>query len=69
MERIYGIVVWFATSSAERTVATRTTLDDAKREAARYLGADARGVWIQHPNGDYEDLTGRGFSPLTVSRR
>jgi len=62
MVREYPVLVWFATAAAPRRVAVRSNISDARAEASRYLGADARGVWIQFPNGDYEDQTGRGFA-------
>ena len=48
---MYKVIVHFATSYEPRAVASFTTLSAAEREARRYLGADARGIWIESPDG------------------
>jgi hypothetical protein len=47
----YAVIVHFATSADERTVATYATFEAADRRAFEYTGADARGVWIRCPDG------------------
>ena len=50
----YGVIVWFATSSAPRCIGRVASLAAAERAAREYLGADARGVWIERPDGSRE---------------
>jgi hypothetical protein len=44
----FVVTVWFATASERRDVATFGDYEAAAREARAYLGADARGVWINN---------------------
>lgn len=46
----YHVIVFFYTATAPSTVARRATLAAAEREARAYL-SDAKGVWIESPDG------------------
>jgi hypothetical protein len=47
----FKVIVHFATSTYEKVVATLPTREQAERRSWEYLGADARGVWIESPEG------------------
>lgn len=50
---MYKVLVHFAVASFPSTIGEFRTLADAERAARAYL-SDARGVWIQHPDGSRE---------------
>lgn len=47
----FKVVVHFATSHSERIVSSFDSLKEAEQESRRYLMADARGVWVEWPDG------------------
>jgi hypothetical protein len=47
----WKVIVHFATSTYEKVVATLPTREAADRRAFEYTGADARGIWIESPDG------------------
>lgn len=50
----YLVIVWFAVGARPVSVGgTFATLAAAEREARAYL-SDARGVWVEHPDGSRE---------------
>lgn len=55
----YKVIVHFATSSYERVVASYPTYELAQRRIREYQGADARGLWIEHPDGTREVVSVR----------
>lgn len=47
----YNVLIHFAVGSGPQVVGRYKTLVEAEREARAYLMADAKGIWIEYPQG------------------